>query len=115
MPGTRDRGEVIIERLKSAREHAGLSQGQVARLLEMHRPTISEIEAGRRRVSADELVRFADLYGVSLDWLTGKVPEIIDVADDRVAIAARELGKLKPEDLERVLGFIAAVQKPRGE
>jgi transcriptional regulator with XRE-family HTH domain len=101
---------VIVERLRVAREQAGLSQGQVAKLLEMHRPTITEIEAGRRRVTADDLVRFADLFGVSLDWLTGKLPERISIADGRVAVAARNLHKLLPKDLERVLGFIAAVR-----
>ena len=40
--------ECIASRLRSAREMAGLSQGQVAKMLGMHRPTISEIEAGRR-------------------------------------------------------------------
>lgn len=116
MPGVRKRGgDVVAVRVKMAREQAGLSQGQSARLLDMHRPTISEIEAGRRRVAADELVGFADLYGVSLDWLTGQVPAIESVADERVAMAARELERLKPEDLERVLGFIATVQKPEGQ
>ena len=42
--------EEIGGRLRMARETAGLSQGQVAKRLKMHRPTISEIEAGRRRV-----------------------------------------------------------------
>ena len=45
----------IAERLKLARDQAGLSQGQVAKKLGWHRPTVSEIEAGRRRVAADEV------------------------------------------------------------
>ena len=59
----------VAERLRLAREQAGLSQGQVARLLGKHRPTISEIEAGRRSVSAEELGVFADIYEVSATWL----------------------------------------------
>jgi len=104
---------VIVDRLRTAREHAGLSQGQVAKLLDMHRPTISEIEAGRRRLTAEELVRFSDLYGVGLDWLTGKASDRIDLADIRVAMVARDLNKLKEKDLERVLNFIASVQGER--
>jgi transcriptional regulator with XRE-family HTH domain len=38
----------------------------------MHRPTISEIEAGNRRVSADELKTFADIYDVTVGWLLGE-------------------------------------------
>lgn len=104
---------VIVERLRTAREAAGLSQSQVAKLLEMHRPTITELEAGRRRIVAEELVRLADLYGVSLDWLTGKLPEKATLADERVAFAARDLKKLSSSDLDRVLSFIASVQGSR--
>ena len=35
----------IAQRFRQAREQAGLSQGQAARLMKVHRPTISEIEA----------------------------------------------------------------------
>src|SRR5712692_6304557 len=59
----------LAERLREARTAAGLSQGQVAKKLGMHRPTVTEIEASRRKVSAEELRQFADLYGVSKDWL----------------------------------------------
>src|SRR5690606_27915451 len=87
---------VIAERLRAAREQAGLNQGQVARLLEMHRPTIAEIEASSRQVGAEELVRFADLYGVSIDWITGQLPERADFTDERIVLAARDLNKLEP-------------------
>lgn len=46
------------ERLRQARDAAGLSQGQVARLLKMHRPTITDMESGSRKVTAGELARF---------------------------------------------------------
>nr|MDQ3081556.1 helix-turn-helix transcriptional regulator [Gemmatimonadota bacterium] len=52
----------IPARLRAAREAAGLSQGQVAKLMKMHRPTISEMEAGNRRISAEELAKLANLY-----------------------------------------------------
>ena len=48
----------IAHRLRMAREMAGLSQGQVAKELGWHRPTVSEIEAGRRRVSAENCQLF---------------------------------------------------------
>ena len=35
----------IALRLRAAREQSGLSQGQIAKLLVLHRPAISEIEA----------------------------------------------------------------------
>jgi Zn-dependent peptidase ImmA (M78 family)/transcriptional regulator with XRE-family HTH domain len=59
----------LAERLKSAREAAGLTQQQVANWLGVRRPAIAEIESGKRSVRSDELVRLANLYGRSLGWL----------------------------------------------
>lgn len=100
----------IAERLKEARKLAGLSQGHVAQLLGLHRPSVSEIEAGNRRVSADELARLAEIYDVSVAWLVGEVPETLDAQDPRLELAARELSKLKPDDLERLLKLLAAMR-----
>ena len=98
----------IAKRLRTAREDAGLSQGQVARLLDMHRPTISEIEAGRRKVTAVELATFAKTYGVSVAWLTGTREE--KAVDDRVLLAARKLSSLKPQDLDKVMEFLSSLR-----
>lgn len=63
----------IAERIALARKAAKLSQSEVARRLKWHRPTISEIEAGRRNVRATELEQFAQLYGCEVGWfITGK-------------------------------------------
>jgi len=99
-------------RLREARMLAGLSQGQVARLLGMHRPTISEIEAGNRKVTAVELTTFAETYDVTTAWLLEEVPDQLDVSDPRLQLAARELGKLKSEDLDRLLRLLASMREP---
>ena len=96
---------VIASRLREARKMAGISQGQVAKLLEMHRPTISEIEAGNRRVSAEELSKFAEMYDVTVSWLLAETAEQLETNDPRLQLAARELSKLKPNDLDRLLIF----------
>lgn len=101
---------VIALRLREARKMAGLSQGQVAKLLEMHRPSISEIEAGNRRVSAEELSKFADTYDVTVSWILGDTAEQLEVNDPRLQLAARELSKLKPDDLDRLLRLLASMR-----
>ena len=58
---TIEQRNAIASRLRLARERAGLSQGQVAKLVAMHRPSVSEIEAGRRSVTAEELTKFAKI------------------------------------------------------
>lgn len=107
--------QAISSRLRLSREMAGLSQGQVARKLGWHRPTVSELEAGRRRVAADELGTLARIYGVSVAWIIGEDEEGSSVAADRVKLAARELSKLREEDLDRVIQLVQALRDSRGD
>jgi transcriptional regulator with XRE-family HTH domain len=101
---------LIAERLKEARKLAGLSQGHVAKMLGLHRPSVSEMEAGNRRVSADELARLAEIYDVNVAWLIGETSDTLDAQDPRLELAARELTKLKPDDLDRLLKLLAAMR-----
>lgn len=105
-----DKRILIASRLREARKMAGLSQGHVAKILEMHRPTISEIEAGNRRVSAEELSRFAEIYDVTVSWLLAESPEQLDTDDPKLQLAARELSKLKPDDLDRLMRLLASMR-----
>lgn len=104
------RRPLLVERLKEARKLAGLSQGHVAKILGLHRPSVSEMEAGNRRVSATELARLAEIYDVSVAWLLGEAPYTLDAQDPRLELAARELTKLKPDDLDRLLKLLAAMR-----
>jgi transcriptional regulator with XRE-family HTH domain len=101
---------LIAGRLREARKLAGLSQGHVANILGLHRPSVSEMEAGNRRVSADELARLGEIYDVSVAWLLGETSDTLDAQDPRLQLAARELTKLKPDDLERLLKLLAAMR-----
>ena len=62
--------QAIAARLKQARLDAGLTQAQAAEQMGLHRPSISEIEAGRRGVSVQELVNFSTVYKTCLYTLT---------------------------------------------
>jgi transcriptional regulator with XRE-family HTH domain len=110
---TSDQRAAIASRMRLARERAGLSQGQVAKMLRMHRPTISEIEAGRRSVTAEELTEFANVYSVTVGWLTSE-PQ--DPAIDKLELAARELSKLKPRDVDRLIELLTSLRRqPEGK
>lgn len=113
MSTSEDRKQLIAGRLREARKLAGLTQGQAAAKMKMHRPTISEIEAGNRNVTATELARFAELYDVDLAWLSGGGPDQLDPEDERLQLAFRELKKIKPEDLDRLMRALAALRGPK--
>jgi transcriptional regulator with XRE-family HTH domain len=100
----------VASRLREARALSGLSQAQVAAKLNFHRPTISEIEAGRRSVPAEELKQFAELYGVTVSWLVGEQSDAKKDGAENLLMAARELGKIREEDLDRLLRVIRMVR-----
>ena len=83
-------------------------------MLHLHRPSISEVEAGRRKVSTEELVELARIYGVSVSWLACAEAEE-NPAQDRIELAARELAKLKPEDLDRLLQLLSALRTKKDD
>jgi DNA-binding XRE family transcriptional regulator len=53
----------FVERLRTARQEAGLTQVQVAKKLKRPQSHISNVESGQQRVDVVELQRFAKLYG----------------------------------------------------
>jgi transcriptional regulator with XRE-family HTH domain len=54
-------------RIRQFRESRGLSQEALASLLGVSRPTLSQIETGERRVSAEEIKRLGDIFNISVD------------------------------------------------
>ena len=60
----------LAEKLKKARENAGLSQNDVAEKLNISRQAISKWENGWSNPDIDNLVMLSDLYNISTDeWL----------------------------------------------
>lgn len=106
MPDTSDLPG-LGQRLRQAREDAGLSQAQAAKLLGLHRPAISEIESESRKVSAGELRDFALLYHVSTAWLLGEPLEV----NEKLKMAARNLESLKAKDFETVMRVIDSFRR----
>jgi Zn-dependent peptidase ImmA (M78 family)/DNA-binding XRE family transcriptional regulator len=63
--------DLISRRLKYAREQRGLTQAQLTEKLGFKdRQTLAAIEAGQRKITAEELVRAMAVLGVELDFLT---------------------------------------------
>lgn len=61
-----------IKRLKELREEKGHTQQQVADSLSVHRTTYMKWENGLREPSNNMLVKIADFFDVSTDYLLGR-------------------------------------------
>ena len=59
---------VFVERLKTARLEAGLTQVQVAKKLKRPQSHVSNVESGQQRLDVIELQRFAKMYGKEINY-----------------------------------------------
>jgi len=62
----------VLNRCRRARESAGLSVGQAARLLGVPTDQVRGVEESDAAYAEADPARLADLYGVSVDWLSGR-------------------------------------------
>lgn len=59
-------------RLKELRQQRGVTQLKLAMDLHMNQNTISRYETGEREAGYAELIRIADYFDVSIDYLLGR-------------------------------------------
>ncbi|MBE5805804.1 MAG: helix-turn-helix transcriptional regulator [Clostridiales bacterium] len=91
----------IGEKLRKAREYLSLTQAQVARILNVGRDAIIRIESGTRKIDAEELSKFSELYKISVD-------EIINSQkyEYTESAFARGFDKLSEKDQKEILNLI---------
>lgn len=108
--GGPDEGQALGARLKEAREYIGLKQEQVATHLGIPRTGVSDIEKGKRSVSAIELKKLAHLYQRPVQFFTGDEPAVpADVAF--LARMATALSDSDRQELQRFAEFLQAKSK----
>ena len=65
----------IGHRIKELRKKTDMSQDMLSQKMGISRPAISQIESGERKISADELQKFAHIFHISVDDLLNPVKE----------------------------------------
>ncbi len=61
--------------IRSLREDRDLRQRELAAVLNVSQNTYSQYENGVIELTAENLVRLADFYGVSVDYLLGRTTD----------------------------------------
>jgi len=69
----------IGKKIRELRDEHNVGQQRLAELLEVSRPTISQMENGDRKISADELIKLSKIFNVSTDILLGLKKEPVVV------------------------------------
>ena len=105
--GMRSSGAPLGARIKELREQTGLSQEQLAGRIGVLRATLSQMENGDRKVTADDLLRLARVFNVSTDELLdvkkplrvtlagGGPPALADSPPERIHVPQEHLKKFK--------------------
>lgn len=97
-----DQRRQLAQRLREAREYAGLSQEVVSNALGISRTAVTNIESGTRKVDALELNILSSLYGKTVEYLlNGK----LEALDQKLAFLARATQGFSPKDLDELERF----------
>ena len=64
-------------RLRDLREDHDLTQEQLVQILHMHKTTYVNYEQGKRKIPFELVIRLAELYNVSIDYIAGIVQQPI--------------------------------------
>lgn len=66
---------ILAERLKQCRKEKGLTQGQVAIYCDITEKTYQNYELMTRQPKLEILIKIADIFNVSIDYLVGRTNE----------------------------------------
>ena len=101
----------IGERLRKLRKYMGLTQEQVANILNLGRDAVLRIEKGSRKIDLQELVDFSKLYNISMDELTNERPT---VSTNDIAFA-RGYNELSEKDKKEIMRLIEYKNMLKGQ
>ncbi|HOJ48543.1 MAG TPA: helix-turn-helix transcriptional regulator [Bacillota bacterium] len=123
------------KRLKELRGDKGLSQRELAKLLNISSSTIAMYETGQRDPDTETLQRLAEFFDCSIDYLLGKsnirepADEIAEAVKDDPELADfwnvlreredlkllfKQTKKLEPREIKQIIRIIKAIEDEEG-
>lgn len=101
--------------LKSIRIKKHLTQADVASYLGIARNTYTQYEQGLHKVPPEILCKLADFFGVSVDELLGRTPQLFDDARVPKTEVQDLFDRLNVVDQGRVLGYMHSILEGYGD
>jgi len=91
----------INERIKNFRNQLHLSQEYVANFLGINRATYTQMENGNRKITAEDVSRLSELFGVTADALLNE-----NKMSQPATVFARSFEKLDENDQAEIMNLI---------
>ena len=91
----------INERIKNFRNRLHLSQEYVANFLGINRATYTQMENGKRKITAEDISRLSELFGVTADALLNE-----NKISRLATVFARSFEKLDENDQAEIMNLI---------
>lgn len=103
-----------MENLKILRKRINLTQKEVADAVGITFQTYSYYETGRTNPTPEMLCKLADFFGVTVDELLGRTPQLFDDARIERPEVLDLFEQLNVAEQERALGYMERMLEERG-
>ena len=103
-----------MNKLKSLRGQLGYTQEELAQQVGMTRDTYKNYEQQRTEMGYDMLIKFADYFGCSIDYLLGHQTANtlqLDGLSDRQKQVVNQVCNLNDDQVLMLIGYIARIQE----
>lgn len=112
--------KIFAVRFKSVRTQKGFTQSEMAEFLDCSQQTINVWESGQHTPKITMLVKIADSFGVSVDWLLGRetpIRVISEIPQENRTIVDlyRRLNASGKAEAEKMLNLLLLNPAYRGE
>ena len=102
--------DTIGVRLRELRQSAKLSQAKIAAIVGSRQSAVARFESGEAHVPADVMIRYADYFDVSLDYIFGRT----DNPQGKLYEGKMKIEKVYPE-MDKFIEMCFDPQSPMNE
>ena len=102
-----------MSNLKKLRIEKGVTQVELAKIIGVSKSTYSYWEMDKYQPDQESLFKLADYYGVTLDYLLGREPEL-PVTDDFTYALYNETKELSEEDKQQLINMARFLKAQKG-
>ncbi len=97
-----------MNRIAELRKQKDISQSKLGEIIGAAQNTICNWETGKRQPDNESLIKMADLFGVSIDYILGRDN---DEMPEEIVILNRAAKKMTPEQRKKLLDVAKTIFK----